>query len=55
MLVNNAGIMAPEHQVSEDGFESQLETNHLETFLLTNLIIKKILGFTKSPGGRGEQ
>lgn len=48
VLVNNAGIMAPEYQVSEDGFESQFATNHLGTFLLTNLIMKKILA-SQSP------
>ena len=43
VLVNNAGIMAVEHQVSPDGFESQLATNHLGPFLFTNLIMNKIL------------
>lgn len=43
VLVNNAGIMAPEYKVTDDGFESQLATNHLGPFLFTNLIIEKIL------------
>lgn len=43
VLVNNAGIMAVEHQVSPDGFENQLATNHLGPFLFTNLIMNKIL------------
>jgi len=48
VLVNNAGIMAAEYQVSPDGFEAQLATNHLGPFLFTNLIIKKIMA-SKSP------
>lgn len=48
VLVNNAGIMAPEYKVTDDGFESQLATNHLGPFLFTNLIIEKILA-SKSP------
>lgn len=48
VLVNNAGIMAPDYQISEDGFESQLATNHLGPFLFTNLIMNKILA-SKSP------
>mgnify|MGYP002717926694 CR=1 FL=1 len=43
ILVNNAGIMAVDHAVSPDGYESQLATNHLGPFLFTNLIMCKIL------------
>ncbi|KAJ6153518.1 hypothetical protein N7470_006477 [Penicillium chermesinum] len=43
ILVNNAGIMAVEHAVSPDGYESQLATNHLGPFLFTNLIMGKVL------------
>ncbi|KAJ5694691.1 hypothetical protein N7536_005103 [Penicillium majusculum] len=43
ILVNNAGIMAVDHAVSPDGYESQLATNHLGPFLFTNLIMGKIL------------
>ncbi|KAL1879490.1 hypothetical protein Plec18167_003947 [Paecilomyces lecythidis] len=48
VLVNNAGIMAVDYQLSPEGFESQLATNHLGPFLFTNLIMKKILA-SKSP------
>ncbi|CAG8396540.1 unnamed protein product [Penicillium salamii] len=48
VLVNNAGIMAVEYTVSEDGIESQLATNHIGPFLFTNLIMDKIL-MSKSP------
>ncbi|CAG9950611.1 unnamed protein product [Clonostachys rosea f. rosea IK726] len=43
ILVNNAGIMAVPYQLTEDGFESQFQTNHLGHFLFTNLIMAKIL------------
>ncbi|KAL1880053.1 hypothetical protein Daus18300_001416 [Diaporthe australafricana] len=43
VLVNNAGIMAVPYKLTEDGFESQFQTNHLSHFLFTNLIMDKIL------------
>ncbi|KAK7964446.1 hypothetical protein PG988_011420 [Apiospora saccharicola] len=43
VLVNNAGIMAVPYAQTEDGLESQLQTNHLGHFLFTNLIMDKIL------------
>ncbi len=42
VLVNNAGIMAVPHAVTSDGFESQIGTNHLGHFALTNLLLPKI-------------
>ena len=42
LLVNNAGIMGVEFQLSPDGFESQFATNHLGHFLFTNLIMNKL-------------
>ncbi|KAK4040000.1 hypothetical protein C8A01DRAFT_35965 [Parachaetomium inaequale] len=47
VLVNNAGIMAVEHAVTEDGFESQFAVNHLAHFLFTNLIMGKVLAAAK--------
>lgn len=43
VVVNCAGIMAVPHAVSKEGFESQFAANHLSHFLLTNLIMDKIL------------
>ncbi|KNG83155.1 short-chain dehydrogenase [Aspergillus nomiae NRRL 13137] len=43
VLVNNAGIMAVPYKLTEDGFESQFQTNHLSHFLFTNLIMGKVL------------
>lgn len=42
MLINNAGIMAVPYAVTRDGFESQIGTNHLGHFALTNLLLPKI-------------
>jgi len=42
MLVNNAGIMAVPYATTADGFESQIGTNHLGHFALTNLLLPKI-------------
>lgn len=48
VMVNNAGVMVVDYQLSPEGFESHLATNHPGPFLFTNLIIRKILA-SKSP------
>ena len=48
ILVNNAAIMhIPERTLSEDGIELHLATNHIGHFLLTNLIMPKLLKAAK--------
>lgn len=42
LLINNAGIMMPPFQQTEDGFESQFATNYLGHFLLTALLFPAI-------------
>ena len=41
-LINNAGIMGPPLEYTEDGFESQFGVNHLGTFALTSHLLKKL-------------
>ena len=42
VLLNNAGIMAVPFEKTKDGFESQMGTNHLGHFLLTELLLDAI-------------
>jgi NAD(P)-dependent dehydrogenase (short-subunit alcohol dehydrogenase family) len=43
VVINNAGSIFPEKTFSKDGFEATLAVNYLAPFLLTNLLMKKIL------------
>ena len=42
VLIDNAGIMAVPYAQTVDGFESQIGTNHLGHFALTNLLLPKV-------------
>ncbi|MBB2989365.1 NAD(P)-dependent dehydrogenase (short-subunit alcohol dehydrogenase family) [Mycolicibacterium iranicum] len=49
LLINNAGVMYPPKQVTEDGFELQFGTNHLGHFALTGLLLDNL---REVPGSR---
>lgn len=43
LLLNNAGVMVPPYGKTEDGFETQLGTNHLGPFALTGLLLERLM------------
>ncbi|KAL3645515.1 Short-chain dehydrogenase TIC 32 B, chloroplastic [Castilleja foliolosa] len=53
ILINNAGIMFCPYQLSEDGVDIQLATNHLGHFFLTNLLLDKMKETASSTGIEG--
>ncbi|MFE5284888.1 SDR family NAD(P)-dependent oxidoreductase [Nocardia sp. NPDC056611] len=49
LLINNAGLMYPPRQNTQDGYELQFGTNHLGHFALTGLVLDLVL---KAPNSR---
>jgi NAD(P)-dependent dehydrogenase (short-subunit alcohol dehydrogenase family) len=43
LLINNAAVMRPPYQLSAEGFELTLATNHLSHFALTGLLMDRLL------------
>lgn len=48
ILINNAGVMMRDKQITEDGFETNLGVNYLGPFLLTNLLLDKLIASAPS-------
>jgi NAD(P)-dependent dehydrogenase (short-subunit alcohol dehydrogenase family) len=46
VLVNNAGLISPRFQLSENGYELTFAVNHLAPFLLTNLLLDRLRAST---------
>ena len=53
VLVNNAGLISPHFRLSEDGFELTFAVNHLAPFLLTNLLLDRLISLGTSAGDHG--
>lgn len=43
ILVNNAGVFKAKHQLTKEGIEYTLAVNHLAPFLLTNLLMDRLM------------
>ncbi|OAP59534.1 hypothetical protein AYL99_06832 [Fonsecaea erecta] len=53
IVINNAGIMnIPQRTITEDGVELTMATNHVGHFLLTNLIMPKVLAAAHAAGNK---
>lgn len=48
VLINNAAVNLFSRQVTDDGYEKSLATNHLGHFLLTNLLLEKLTAAGKA-------
>ncbi|XP_058203655.1 short-chain dehydrogenase TIC 32 A, chloroplastic-like [Rhododendron vialii] len=53
LLINNAGKFTHEHSISEDGVEMTFATNYLGHFLLTKLLLKKMIETANASGIQG--
>ncbi|HKY92896.1 MAG TPA: oxidoreductase [Nevskiaceae bacterium] len=49
VLINNAGVMVPPREITQEGFELQFVTNYAGHFLLTGLLLDRIVA---TPGSR---
>ncbi len=49
LLINNAGVMVPPYGKTEDGFETQIGTNHFGPYVFTGLLLDRLRA---TPGSR---
>ncbi|XP_058223349.1 short-chain dehydrogenase TIC 32 A, chloroplastic-like isoform X1 [Rhododendron vialii] len=53
LLINNAGKFSHGHAISDDGIEMTFATNYLGHFLLTKLLLKKMMETARATGVQG--
>lgn len=53
ILINNAGVVMQTHAFTKEGLELQFGTNHIGPFLLTNLLLPKILRAAQTSKRKG--
>ncbi|RAL38720.1 hypothetical protein DM860_002698 [Cuscuta australis] len=53
ILINNAGKFTHKHDTSEEGIEMTFATNHLGHFLLTKLLLEKMIDTAERTGVQG--
>ncbi|KAK9103928.1 hypothetical protein Sjap_021182 [Stephania japonica] len=53
LLINNAGKFSHDYAISDDGIEMTFATNYLGHFLLTKLLLKKMMETAKDTGIQG--
>ncbi|KAI3961984.1 hypothetical protein MKW92_039460 [Papaver armeniacum] len=53
LLINNAGKFSHDYGITEDGIEMTFATNYLGHFLLTNLLLNKMIQTAKETGVQG--
>lgn len=54
LLINNAGLVAYDRRVTVDGFEQTFAVNHLAPYLLTRLLLDRIVATARSTDQNGD-
>ncbi|KAL2432263.1 hypothetical protein ABEF95_005126 [Exophiala dermatitidis] len=55
ILINNAAVVMQAHAFTKDGLELQFGTNHIGPFLLTNMLLPKILQAAQRSSDRNQE